>query len=366
MPDRLYSFLVTVAAVLSFSAACGPGALDLADGGPDGGKDADDAGDDGGVQPGVDTDGDGLDDVWELAAGDSGLLDWANPDSDGDGTDDGREDYDSDGLTNLEEFAASRLTANDPARGPHPLRRDLLVELDAMQGRVPPGSTLDAAAAAYAALPLENIDGSTGVGVHFYPDELDIPSQDFDGSFPQRNNFLRNHGPQMDDGQSPPLPLSKMIHVVVAARRTDIPDRGGEAVPHSDGNPEAAGVFLYHDVIYELFPMCERPVDPVLPPITPEEMITATLVHEMGHTLQLGHDTQAGGGINYFNIMSVPTSCPEAHMRMHGTGNQDPALGATESQNAPRFSQSAAALMKFENKLSVETAEMEDEDGYEM
>jgi hypothetical protein len=202
--------------------------------------------------------------------------------------------------------------------------------------------------------------------VHFYLDELDIPAQEFDGSFPQRNSFMKNHGPQMDDGESPPLPLAKMIHVVAAARRTDISDRGGEVVTHGDGDVEAAGVFLYYDVIYELFPMCERPVEPVLPPITPEEMIAATLVHEMGHTLQLGHDTTVGGGINYFNIMSVPTSCPEAHMRMHGTGNQDPALGNTESLSAPRFSEAAALIMRFSSKLSVDTAEMEDDDGHEM
>jgi hypothetical protein len=338
-----------------FIAACGSGSLNAPDGG-----------DDGGIQPGVDTDGDGLDDVWELAADNEALLDWTNPDSDGDGTDDGLEDYDGDNLTNLEEFAASRLTAHDPGKSPHPLRRDLLVALDAMQDRTPDVSALNEVAAAYAALPLENADGTTGVGVHFYLDELGIPAQDFDGSFSQRNSFLRNHGPELDDGETPPLPLSKMIHVVVAARRTDISDRGGEVVTHGDGNPEAAGVILYYDVIYELFPMCERPVEPVLPQITPEEMVAATLVHEMGHTLQLGHDTDVGGGINYFNIMSVPTSCDEAHMRMHGTGNQDPALGNTESLSAPRFSDQAAALMNFFNKLSVETAVMEDDDGHEM
>ena len=362
MTGRPFSFL---AAFLFFTAACGTGSLNSSDGGR-GAYDAGDAGDDGGIQPGVDTDGDGLDDIWELAAEDSTLLDWTNPDSDGDGTDDGREDYDGDNLTNLEEFAAARLAAHDPARSPHPLRRDLLVELDAMQDRVPDASALDEVAAAFQALPLQNPDQSTGVGVHFDLDELDIPVQEFDGSFSQRNNFLRNHGPQMDDGEDPPLPLDKMIHVVAAARRTDIADRGGEVVTHGDGNPEAAGVILYHDVIYELFPMCERPVDPVLPPITPEEMIAATLVHEMGHTLQLGHDTGAGGGLNYFNIMSVPTSCAEAHMRMHGTGNQDPTLGNTESQSAPRFSDPAADLMNFRNKLSVETAAMEDDDGHEM
>jgi hypothetical protein len=350
-----------LAALLLFTSACGSGSL----GTTDGGQDAYDAVDDG-PRPGVDTDGDGLDDVWELAADDTARLDWTNPDSDGDGTDDGDEDYDGDNLTNLEEFAASRLTAHDPESSPHPLRLDLLVELDAMEGRTPEASALDEVAAAYAALPLENADGTTGVGVHFYLDELDIPAQDFDGSFSQRNNFLRNHGPELDDGENPPLPLDKMIHVVVAARRTDIQDRGGEVVTHGDGNPEAAGVILYYDVIYELFPMCERPVDPVLPPITPEEMVAATLVHEMGHILQLGHDTTAGGGINYFNIMSVPTSCDEAHMRMHGTGNQDPAQGNTEPVSAPRFSDSAALLMNFENKLSVETAVMEDDDGHEM
>ena len=53
-------------------------------------------------------------------------------------------------------------------------------------------------------------------------------------------------------------------------------------------------------------------------------------------------------------------------MRMHGTGNQDPTLGNTESQSAPRFSDPAADLMNFRNKLSVETAAMEDDDGHEM
>ena len=153
-----FSYLVAVAAVLSFSASCGPGALSSSDGGEDGGRDAYDAGDDGGIQPGVDTDGDGLDDVWELAAEDSTRLDWTNPDSDGDGTDDGREDYDGDNLTNLEEFAAARLAAHDPARSPHPLRRDLLVELDAMQDRVPDASALDEVAAAFQALPLQKPD----------------------------------------------------------------------------------------------------------------------------------------------------------------------------------------------------------------
>ena len=353
------------AAFLFFFAACGTGSLQTTDGGQDAFDAGGDAGDEG-PQPGVDTDGDGLDDVWELAADDTSLLDWTNPDSDGDGTDDGDEDYDGDNLTNLDEFAVSRLTAHDPDRSPHPLRLDLLVELDAMVGRTPEAAALDEVAAAYQALPLENVDGTTGVGVHFYLDELDIPAQDFDGSFSQRNNFLRNHGPQLDDGGDPPLPLSKMIHVVVTARRTDIPDRGGEVVTHGDGNPAASGVILYYDVIYEMFPMRERRVEPVLPPITPGEMVAATLLHEMGHTLQLGHDTSAGGGINYFNIMSVPTSCDEAHMRMHGTGNQDPALGNTESLSAPRFSDQAAALMNFENKLSVETAVMEDDDGWEM
>jgi hypothetical protein len=303
--------------------------------------------------------------VWELAAGDLGRLDPQIRDSDGDGTPDGAEDYDGDGLTNLEELAAARLSALPEVTAPNPLRKDLLIELDSMSGREPEEEALRMAVRAFAALPLTNPDGSNGVALHVVPDERDLPAQEFDGSFEQRWAYLAAHGPTMDDGLSPPLPLRKMVHVVAAARRSDIPERGGETVA-AETDPEKAGVFIYRDVIEAYFPACERTMPPVLPAITVLEMTGGTLIHEVGHTLQLGHDTDAGGGVNNYNIMSVPGSCGDAQMRSHGADNHDPALGATEEAGEPRFSAAAAQLMRFTRKLSADTAAMEDEDGYEM
>jgi hypothetical protein len=348
---------VTILAVLAFinGPGCGPGTIFLAD--PDG-----DAGhpEDGSVQPGKDTDGDGLPDEWEQSWSATAQLDWQNPDSDGDGTGDGQEDYDADGLSNLEELAAGRLSARNQDQPLSPFHLDLLVELDAMAGHQPPDATLDGVAEAFAALPLADPDGGSGVALHLYLDESGIPAADFDGSFEERNGFFKSHGPQaLDDGLAPPLPLGKLIHMVAAARRTDLPDRGGETVADANGDPEAAGIFLYLTVIYDLFPSCPKTAPPELPAITPEEMITSTGIHELGHSLQLGHDTDVGGGIDNFNIMAVPTSCGEAQMRTHGAGNADPALGATEAVGKPRYSTAAGQLMKFTTRLSVDTAALD-------
>jgi hypothetical protein len=321
---------------------------------------------DAGPMPGRDTDGDGLDDAWEFAAGDPALLDWQNADSDGDGFGDGLEDPDQDGLDNLDEYAASRLRPHRPALQPHPLRRDLLVELDSMVDRHISDEVLDSVMAIYAALPLGNPDGSSGVQVLFHRDQQDIAAQVMTGSLSQRHGLLQANGPTFGDGASPPLPLGRMIHVLVALERSDIPARGGEMVADTDGDVDKSGVIIYRDAIYALHPSCGRTVEPVLPDITFEEAAAATLGHELGHTHQLGHDTSVGGGVNYYNLMSVPTSCSEAQMRAHGDGNSDPELGSTEEAFAPRFSRAAAELMDFGRIISVDTAFLDQENGYEM
>jgi hypothetical protein len=112
-------------------------------------------------------------------------------------------------------------------------------------------------------------------------------------------------------------------------------------------------VFVYADVIDGLHPNCGRPERPA---ITFEEALAATMTHELGHTLQLGHDTDTNGGKNCYNIMSVPSSCDEAHQRVRGLGNSDDRLGNTEAISAPRFSEDAIDIMKLDAILSVDTA----------
>lgn len=318
-----------------------------------------------GPDPGFDSDGDGLDDAWEFAAGDHDYLHWLVADSDGDGIDDADEDYDDDGLINRQEQAATRLLSHG-GETPHPLRRDLLVELDLMAGCEMPDAALDTAVESFAAIPVANVDGVSGVFIHFYRDQEEIPETTFSGDFDQRHNFMAANGPTFDHPGSSPLPVDRMIHVVVAKRRDDISARGGETVAHPDDDETKTGVFVYYDAISDLHPACGRPVEPVLPDITVEKALAATLVHELGHTLQLGHDTDANGGINYYNIMSLPTSCVEAQRRVHGDGNTDPSLGATADVSAPRFSTDAVELMDFSSVISVDTGLFSEAEGYEM
>jgi hypothetical protein len=125
-------------------------------------------------------------------------------------------------------------------------------------------------------------------------------------------------------------------------------------------------VLIYVAAIDALHPACGRAVEPVLAAITANEAVVATLIHEIGHTLLLGHETEAGGGLNSYNVMSVPQNCVEAQKRIHGDGNADPTLGATTDVAAPRFSRAAYDLMDFTRILSVATPSFAVEGGYEM
>ncbi|MEL6544750.1 MAG: hypothetical protein AAFQ82_08995 [Myxococcota bacterium] len=301
--------------------------------------------------PSADSDSDGLPNDWELAAGDLTLLDPMNADSDGNGVDDGDEDYDFDGLSTLEEFALTRLSAATLGQ-PHPLRIDLIVEFDQMVGKAVSDAIVQEAATAFAAADIANVDGTRGVGLHVYRDQIDIPVQSFTQDFGPRNAALSTHGPRFGDSDDPPIPYDQMVHVIVASERSDIPGRGGEVV--SGPTREAAGVFIYFDSIVDTFPVC---IDPTL---GTDAALANTLAHELGHTLQLGHDTEVGGGVNNYNIMSLVSDCESGQRRFFGVGNTDPALGNTESVAAPRFSAAATLLMDFQDRLSVDTGDIND------
>ena len=71
--------------------------------------------------------------------------------TDGDGNDDGNEDPDRDGLTNLEELRAGAVPHIPTHSAPSPVRPDLLVELDCMSGRCLEETQLLVAVDAFAA-----------------------------------------------------------------------------------------------------------------------------------------------------------------------------------------------------------------------
>ena len=333
--------------ILLWTAACGTA-------GPDDPADQADAGF---VAFGQDTDGDGLDDAFESNAGALAHLDPTRPDTDGDGTADGLEDPDQDGLNNAQEQAAGQRPSLPAGSVPHPLRVDVLVEVDLMAGITVQDAMFDAAAAAFAALPMAGVGGQSGVGLHFFVDESTIAARDFDGSGEERTSFLRDHGPRFSAPSG--FPAAEMVHVMVAQQRTDRPTLPAETLFLPGSDVESTGVIIYQHAIDDAHPACSGEIQM-------EDALVAAFVHELGHTLQLGHDTEVGGGVNIFNIMALAGNCAQAIQRFHGTGNTNPALGNTESINASRFSNAAAALMRFTNKLSVDTAALVDDDGVEM
>jgi hypothetical protein len=304
----------------------------------------------------VDSDGDNLPDVFEKSfAG----FDPAKRDSDGDGVADGDEDKDEDGLTAREEWAAWSLTAVETQR-PSPLHKDLLVQMDYQQGRAPSSAALGKAIEAFAAVDLPNLDGKPGIALHGYFDEKDLPAADIQFAT-DAVALLGDHGPTLAPGGGV---TKKMVHVIFVAAYPPSPKRLGETFMVSGQPPSKTGTLIYMDNLAGTYPLCGGSG---VTAISVDEGLVSTLVHELGHTLQLGHDTEAGGGVNYFNVMAaqMPT-CAELLMRTRGTGNTDPTLGATEAAGSARFSQAAVLLMKLRNKISVETSTLEVPNGYEM
>ena len=309
-----------------------------------------------------DLDEDGLDDRWEWSAGDVSRLDWNSADTDGDGILDGDEDEDGDGLTASEEWAVEshRRTLYSEDQAParvvdgsalNPLRPDLIIELDEMEGRSVSAIALELAVDAFdvALSPLT----PEGIGIHFFRDET-LSVSSVGGDFESRHQLLAS---------APPLtfpvgfPVHQLIHVVASTSRADDGSRGGEVVGHPD-DLNKTGVIIYQDTLAALHPRCGLDDPPPVPFVELDEAQAGALIHEIGHALQLGHDTEMNGGVNPWNVMAVVTGCVSARQRFHGEGNGDAQLGSTEMISRSRFSGEAIMLMRFQEKLSVERSEL--------
>jgi hypothetical protein len=308
------------------------------------------------LSPNQDTDGDKLPDVFELASG----LDPKKADTDGDKTPDGAEDDDKDGITAAVELEVWKSSPVEQRKA-SPRHRDLLVELDYQAGHAPPASVLSEAIEAFDAVLLPNADGKSGIALHIYIDEKNLPVTPMSESLTDRLNYLGAHGPKA--GAAAPQ-AAEMVHVMFVSTRPGMPSRGGDTIASSSLPPGNAGVLVYVGNLTAIFPTCTNPYPPA---VSLNEALASTLVHELGHTLQLGHDTTVGGGINSYNIMSTNLGqCELLKHRTRGVGNTDVNLGATAAAGGPRFSKAAALLMKLTNKLSVEANAYEQGNGYEM
>jgi hypothetical protein len=120
----------------------------------------------GGASCDIDTDGDTLPDCAETNTGK--FVDLSNT-----GTDPTQADTDHDGMKDGEELLGTLDGLDLPALGVSPLRRDLLVEYNwfddgeecGAHSHAPTAGMLERVRAAYAAAPLSNPDGSTGIHI---------------------------------------------------------------------------------------------------------------------------------------------------------------------------------------------------------
>jgi len=83
-------------------------------------------------------------------------------------------------LTHLEELALAWLVAAPPDDGPHPLQPSVLVEVDAMAGRLSSEAVFAEAVATCA---------DAGSGIHFDLDQNELDVFTFDGAFGPRQQF---------------------------------------------------------------------------------------------------------------------------------------------------------------------------------
>ena len=312
---------------------------------------------------GQDQDQDGLEDYWEWQLNAPELFHWTSNDTDEDGVLDGDEDDDLDGLSAQAEQELTQWIDRHPDfvysdASPSPLVKDLLVQVDQMVGYEIDPRAFWLSIESFADLrvfdqisPPPMYLSSNAVHLHFFVDENLSPTL-LQGDFQTRFDLLSN-SVNFDDQLQDLLFLSPnhFVHLVTAEQRQDDPNRAGEVVNHPMSIPDS-GLIIYLGTINNQHPSCGLNSPPPIPFVEVHEALAGTIIHELGHALQLGHDTTANGEINPYNVMAVLEGCVSTRQRHHGQGNQDQRLGATESVFASRFSLEAFNLMDFQNKLS--------------
>jgi hypothetical protein len=243
-------------------------------------------GDDGaGANCDLDTDGDTLPDCAETNTGK--FVDITDT-----GTDPQRADTDSDGMKDGEELLGTIDGLDLPGLGVNPLRRDLLIEYDwfadanecAAHTHKPTAEMLARVAATFAAAPVQNPDGSSGINV----------IQDVgQGGALGGGNLIEGHDPVLPGGFDPTYQTIRgenfqanrlgYFRYVMLAHRYD----GGSS---SSGFGEVVG----DEAIVTL--NCA----------ISETNVARTIIHEVGHNLGLDHGGFEGcnGKPNYNSLMN--------------------------------------------------------------
>ncbi|HEY0584486.1 MAG TPA: hypothetical protein VGE94_20050, partial [Chloroflexota bacterium] len=228
-----------------------------------------------------------------------------NPDSDGDGLCDNWEqygiDWDRDGVADLELYDVNKDGTLQASERADPRHKDVFVEVDWMQDRQPDANALADVVAAFAAAPVSNPDGSSGIRLHILLDEQATPFND-QFAFPPCTS--------PEPGASPDFETVKRASFGTATERA---------------NPKVAQLLnarrlAFHYTLWisrqlgkDLTSGCaERPGNDFIvslggwPGAGNRDQQAGTFMHELGHNLGLQH----GGGDstnckpNYISIMN--------------------------------------------------------------